>query len=138
MSRVHPISGPAAPTGPLPPDFAVEPSVCIVTGASRGIGKAIALALGAAGCKVAVNYSASPDAAEDVARQIEALGGEAIVVGANCGKVRRPAGGGRQRPGWSTCAAAHRTTLHGMPPLHSTYPPSSRSRRRLTRCSLPR
>jgi NAD(P)-dependent dehydrogenase (short-subunit alcohol dehydrogenase family) len=39
----------------------VESGVCVVTGGSRGIGKAIALALGAQGCKVAVNYSSSPD-----------------------------------------------------------------------------
>lgn len=68
--------------------YAVEPGVAIVTGASRGIGRAIALALGAAGCKVAVNYAASSGAAEEVAKQIEELGGEALVVGANCGKVR--------------------------------------------------
>jgi hypothetical protein len=68
--------------------FAVAPGVAIVTGGSRGIGRAIALALGAAGCKVAVNYAASSGAAEEVAQQVEQLGGEAIVVGANCGKVR--------------------------------------------------
>lgn len=73
---------------PCRPAAAVEPGVAIVTGASRGIGRSIALALGAAGCKVAVNYAASPGAAEEVAHQIEELGGEAIVVGANCGKVR--------------------------------------------------
>ena len=61
--------------------------VAIVTGASRGIGKAIALELGSRGCKVAVNYSASSGAAEEVAQQIIDLGGDAIVVGANCGKV---------------------------------------------------
>lgn len=61
--------------------------VAIVTGASRGIGKAIALGLGAAGCRVAVNYSSSSGAAEEVAQQIIDLGGDAIVVGANCGKV---------------------------------------------------
>lgn len=64
----------------------VEPGVAIVTGASRGIGRAIALSLGAAGCKVAVNYAASSGAAEEVAEQIIKLGGDAIVVGANCGK----------------------------------------------------
>lgn len=62
--------------------------VAIVTGASRGIGKAIALELGSKGCKVAVNFSASSAAAEEVAQQIIELGGDAIVVGANCGKVR--------------------------------------------------
>lgn len=67
--------------------FAVEPGVAIVTGASRGIGRSIALSLGAAGCKVAVNYAASSGAAEEVAHAITELGGEAIVVGANCGKV---------------------------------------------------
>jgi 3-oxoacyl-ACP reductase-like protein len=61
--------------------------VAIVTGASRGIGKAIALELGSKGCKVAVNYSASSGAAEEVAQQIIDLGGDAIVIGANCGKV---------------------------------------------------
>lgn len=64
-----------------------ESDVAVVTGASRGIGKSIALALGAAGCRVAVNYSASSSAAEEVAQQIIELGGDAIVVGANCGKV---------------------------------------------------
>ena len=65
----------------------VEPGVAVVTGASRGIGRSIALALGAAGCKVAVNYSASSGAAEEVAQAIINLGGDAIVIGANCGNV---------------------------------------------------
>lgn len=63
-----------------------EPGVAVVTGSSRGIGRATALALGAVGCKVVVNYSSSPEKAEEVAHEIEALGGEAIVVGANLGK----------------------------------------------------
>jgi NAD(P)-dependent dehydrogenase (short-subunit alcohol dehydrogenase family) len=68
-------------------DFTVEPGVAVVTGASRGIGRSIALALGAAGCKVAVNYSASSGAAEEVAQAIINLGGDAIVIKANCGEV---------------------------------------------------
>lgn len=43
---------------------AVESGVCVVTGASRGIGRAIALELGSAGCKVAVNYAGSKDKGE--------------------------------------------------------------------------
>ena len=61
----------------------VAPPVCLVTGASRGIGRAIALALGAQGATVAVNYSSSPDKAEEVAAEVRALGGDAMVVGAN-------------------------------------------------------
>jgi 3-oxoacyl-[acyl-carrier protein] reductase len=57
--------------------------VAIVTGASRGIGKAIALELAAAGAAVAVNYASSPAAAEEVVQEIVEKGGEAIAVGAN-------------------------------------------------------
>lgn len=57
--------------------------VCVVTGASRGIGKAIALALGAGGAKVVVNYASSPDKAEEVAAEVVKVGGEAITFKAN-------------------------------------------------------
>ncbi|KAK9278890.1 hypothetical protein L1049_028471 [Liquidambar formosana] len=56
----------------------VEAPVVIITGASRGIGKAIALALGKAGCKVLVNYARSSKEAEEVSEEIEACGGQAI------------------------------------------------------------
>lgn len=54
--------------------------VALVTGASRGIGRAIALELAAAGAKVAVNYASSSGAAAAVVAEIEALGGEAIAL----------------------------------------------------------
>lgn len=60
--------------------------VCIVTGSSRGIGKAVALALGAAGARVVVNYASSAGAAEEVASAIKASGGDAIIVGADLSK----------------------------------------------------
>ncbi|GAB4817294.1 hypothetical protein N2152v2_004340 [Parachlorella kessleri] len=60
--------------------------VAIVTGSSRGIGRAIAMELGKAGCKVAVNYVSNPDKAEEVAREIKGNGGEAMTVKANTGK----------------------------------------------------
>ncbi len=52
----------------------------LVTGASRGIGKAIALALAAKGFAVAVNYAGSHDAAEAVKTEIEQNGGHAFLV----------------------------------------------------------
>ncbi|MBF2087831.1 MAG: 3-oxoacyl-[acyl-carrier-protein] reductase [Synechococcales cyanobacterium K44_A2020_017] len=57
--------------------------VAVVTGASRGIGRAIALALAAAGAKVAVNYARSSQAADEVVEKITAAGGEAIALQAD-------------------------------------------------------
>ncbi|XP_034214691.1 3-oxoacyl-[acyl-carrier-protein] reductase 4-like isoform X3 [Prunus dulcis] len=59
----------------------VESPVVIVTGASRGIGKAVALALGKSGCKVLVNYARSSKEAELVSKEIEASGGQALTFG---------------------------------------------------------
>ncbi len=55
----------------------------LVTGAGRGIGKAIALELAKEGCSVAVNYNNSSAAAEAVVCEIEAAGGRAIAVKAD-------------------------------------------------------
>jgi 3-oxoacyl-[acyl-carrier protein] reductase len=54
--------------------------VAIVTGASKGIGAGIATALGAAGARVAVNYSSDREGAERVARAITDKGGVAIAL----------------------------------------------------------
>ncbi len=61
--------------------------VAIVTGASRGIGKAIALTLAAEGGKIAVNYARSSDAADAVVEEITRAGGEAIALGADVSKA---------------------------------------------------
>ncbi|EJO33452.1 SDR family NAD(P)-dependent oxidoreductase [Achromobacter marplatensis] len=55
----------------------------LVTGASRGIGRAIALALGRLGAHVAVHYNAASDAADDVADLIRAAGGQAWTLRAD-------------------------------------------------------
>jgi 3-oxoacyl-[acyl-carrier protein] reductase len=57
--------------------------VAIVTGGSRGLGRAIALALGSEGCRVVVNYANSAEAAEKVVEEIKELGGDAVAVKAD-------------------------------------------------------
>ena len=60
-----------------------ERRVALVTGGSRGIGRAIAIRLAAAGHQVAVNFSSSSAAADDVVADIQEAGGEAIAVQAD-------------------------------------------------------
>ncbi|KAG9446640.1 hypothetical protein H6P81_012768 [Aristolochia fimbriata] len=67
-------------------DKNVEGPVVVITGASRGIGRAIALAMGKAGCKVLVNYARSIKEAEEVSKEIEALGGQALTFGGDVSK----------------------------------------------------
>jgi 3-oxoacyl-[acyl-carrier protein] reductase len=59
--------------------------IALVTGASRGIGKAIALALAEAGADVVVNYAGSEQLAVETSAQIEAMGRRSYVVKANVG-----------------------------------------------------
>jgi 3-oxoacyl-[acyl-carrier protein] reductase len=64
----------------------LQNQVAVVTGASRGIGRASALALAAEGAKVVVNYAASSGAAESLVAEITGNGGEAIAVKADMSK----------------------------------------------------
>src|SRR5271169_4365029 len=61
----------------------VSGRVALVTGASRGIGKAIAIALGEAGADVAVNYRVQVEAAEAVCQTIRAAGRKCITIQAD-------------------------------------------------------
>jgi 3-oxoacyl-[acyl-carrier protein] reductase len=65
----------------------LEEKVALVTGGSRGIGGAVCLALAKAGARVAVNYRARHDAAENVRSQIQALGRPAITVQADVSRA---------------------------------------------------
>jgi 3-oxoacyl-[acyl-carrier protein] reductase len=59
----------------------------LVTGASRGIGRSIALALAEAGADVAVNYNSNKQAAESVCEQIRAIGRKALPIQADVSKT---------------------------------------------------
>lgn len=65
----------------------LQGKVAIVTGASRGIGRAIALQLAGVGAKVAVNYASSSTAADELVNQINSNGGEAIALQADVSKA---------------------------------------------------
>ncbi|MFJ7980353.1 MULTISPECIES: 3-oxoacyl-[acyl-carrier-protein] reductase [Lysinibacillus] len=65
----------------------LEGKVAVVTGASRGIGRSIALKLADEGAKVVVNYSGSQAKAEEVVTAIQENGGEAIAVQASVSKT---------------------------------------------------
>jgi len=58
----------------------LQEQVAIVTGASRGIGRAVALALATSGAKVVVNYASSSEAAEQVVAEIEAIGSQGLAL----------------------------------------------------------
>jgi 3-oxoacyl-[acyl-carrier protein] reductase len=57
--------------------------VAVVTGASRGIGRAVAIALAVAGAQVVVNYARSSTAADEVVAEIVAAGGSAVAIQAD-------------------------------------------------------
>lgn len=65
----------------------MENKVALVTGASRGIGRACAIKLGAEGYKVVVNYNSNDEAANEVVSLIKEAGGEAAAIKADVSKA---------------------------------------------------
>lgn len=61
----------------------LEEKIAVVTGAARGIGRGIALALAREGAMVVVNYNGSADRAAEVVSEIEANGGKAVAIQCN-------------------------------------------------------
>ena len=64
-------------------DQTMEGKVAVVTGASRGIGKAIAVKLASKGATVVINYNGSRERAEEVKNEVESAGGKAIIIQCN-------------------------------------------------------
>ncbi|MDX1907073.1 MAG: SDR family oxidoreductase [Bacteroidia bacterium] len=67
----------------LPKTISLAGQTALVTGASSGIGKACAIALGEAGARVVINYVGNPSGAEEAAAEIVAAGSQAIIVKAD-------------------------------------------------------
>ncbi|MCX6059535.1 MAG: 3-oxoacyl-[acyl-carrier-protein] reductase [Chloroflexi bacterium] len=63
--------------------LSLDKKVALVTGGSRGIGRAIALEFAIRGAAVVVNYNKSPEAAEEVVKQIQSAGGKAAAFQAD-------------------------------------------------------
>jgi 3-oxoacyl-[acyl-carrier protein] reductase len=67
----------------------LDGQIAVVTGASRGIGKGIALELARQGATVLINYNSSAEAAQEVAKQIESDGGTAQAVQADVSNLEQ-------------------------------------------------
>ncbi|QDV34612.1 SDR family NAD(P)-dependent oxidoreductase [Tautonia plasticadhaerens] len=67
----------------------LEGKIAVVTGASRGIGRAIALRLARDGALVCVNYRSNAEAAHSAVAEVEAAGGEAFALPADVGSVEQ-------------------------------------------------
>ncbi len=88
MKKSKPSSSPAKSSSPAPIDceprpFTLTGHVALVTGSSKGLGKAIAFALGRAGARVAMNYANDEETAEATFAEFQARGHEGLLVRAD-------------------------------------------------------
>ncbi len=92
----------------------VDGRTALITGGSRGIGRAIALELAREGARVAINYSSNEAKAQEVADEINGAGGTCILVKANIGDAKEARAMVQTLPKssriwmcWSTTLASH-------------------------------
>src|SRR5579859_6820383 len=69
------------------PQLVLQGQVALVTGSSRGIGKAIALELGRLGASVCINYRGGERQAHEVVEQLQAQGKQAVAIGADMSRA---------------------------------------------------
>ena len=72
--------------------FALEGKTALVTGSSRGIGRAIAERLGANGAAVVINYAGSRQSAQEAVKDVVAKGGKAAAIQADVSSLPRCTG----------------------------------------------
>src|SRR5215208_4235842 len=73
----------------MPDTLSLENKVAIVTGGSRGIGRAVALELASRGAAVVVNYNKSSEAADEVVKKIEEADGKAAAFQADVSDIKQ-------------------------------------------------
>jgi 3-oxoacyl-[acyl-carrier protein] reductase len=73
----------------MPETLSLENRVALVTGGSRGIGRAVALELAARGAAVVVNYNKSSEAADEVVKKIQEAGGKAAAFQADVSDIKQ-------------------------------------------------
>jgi 3-oxoacyl-[acyl-carrier protein] reductase len=76
----------------MPETLSLENRVALVTGGSRGIGRAVALELAARGAAVVVNYNKSSESADEVVKKIQGSGGKAAAFQADVSDFKRAEG----------------------------------------------
>ena len=99
----------------------LEGKTALVTGASRGIGRAIALELAREGAKVAVNYASNEAKAQEVRAEIEKLGTTCMLVKANLGDAKEARAMVKQNRGGRIID--HTREVGGWPEYKSAPPP---------------